>query len=442
MSPTSRTVPLIGVLLLLILSRLPFLSAGFGTDYDAWLLIEASRDLRDSGTYTLSRPPGYPLLEGTFALVPNITPRVANGLSALMSLIAALLTYGLLKNSGRSGALAMACAFAFTPVIWIASTSSIDYLWAWMFVLSSWSCSTRSKPVLAGLLLALATASRLTSVLMVAPLGWLISRRGSRRDLRSFVVCFTLGSVACYLPVLQNYSLGSLLPEYSGPQDLQWILEKGTLGVFGSLGVVVLALALLASAVREPVAPSEELQITEKIRRPAVICIYMYVLLFMALPYESGYLVPVAGALPLYLGTRLGARQSWLFAVGLMLSALISWNGPGPVVKDLQARERELVLIEHATEALQGRTDPTLLLCGDLYSKLRYSLRDRPLEHVTLRMGIQDLDQLPKLRRRHGEVLFVNSVDPWHKANRGYSLWEIARPLLPMDWEQPQQQAP
>jgi hypothetical protein len=48
-----------------------------------------------------------------------------------------------------------------------------------------------------------------------------------------------------------------------------------------------------------------------------------------------------------------------------------------------------------------------------------------------------DRDRLMKAKAEGGEqYLFINTIDPWHRANLGYSLWEVARPLLPGDWRQ------
>ncbi|MBL0103402.1 MAG: hypothetical protein IPP51_06330 [Bacteroidetes bacterium] len=53
----------LGFLLLVFVSRLPFLSAGFGLDGDSWSVSIAARLLHNTGEYVPSRLPGYPVHE-------------------------------------------------------------------------------------------------------------------------------------------------------------------------------------------------------------------------------------------------------------------------------------------------------------------------------------------------------------------------------------------
>jgi hypothetical protein len=72
-----------------------------------------------------------------------------------------------------------------------------------------------------------------------------------------------------------------------------------------------------------------------------------------------------------------------------------------------------------------------------MFSKLRYRLGGTRVGLVELKMAVKDRDLLERAKAEGGEqYLFVNTIDPWHRANLGYSLWEVARPVLPEDWRE------
>ena len=61
--PENTVAQFIFLSLVVFLSRLPFLSAGYGSEEDAWLLPLTAKNIALSGRYELSRAPGHPLQE-------------------------------------------------------------------------------------------------------------------------------------------------------------------------------------------------------------------------------------------------------------------------------------------------------------------------------------------------------------------------------------------
>ncbi len=66
-----------------LLTRLPFLGASYGTDNDAWWVVAAARHIARTREYTVLRFPGYPLHECPVALLERGGPWVVEGASAL-----------------------------------------------------------------------------------------------------------------------------------------------------------------------------------------------------------------------------------------------------------------------------------------------------------------------------------------------------------------------
>ena len=83
-----------GVLLAagVFLTRLPFVWSGFGTDTDTWKFASAVREIADTGRYTASRLPGYPLMEWLCTPFAHLGPWAPNALSAVAAAACAWLT--------------------------------------------------------------------------------------------------------------------------------------------------------------------------------------------------------------------------------------------------------------------------------------------------------------------------------------------------------------
>lgn len=112
-------------MLLVFLSRLPFLSAGYGLDGDSWAVAISAMKLHSSGNYIVSRLPGYPVQEWLTSLVIGGGPLIVNGLTALISTIG-FLFFALTLRALRFRSVYLASyALAAIPIIFIHSTTEI-----------------------------------------------------------------------------------------------------------------------------------------------------------------------------------------------------------------------------------------------------------------------------------------------------------------------------
>src|SRR6266487_4401706 len=161
---------LLAVAVAVLLTRLPFLGAGYGTDNDAWSVVAASRAIARTGAYQVSRFPGFPIPEYAGALLWRGSPWLVNGVSALMCAAAAVLLAVILRRAGARDATLGAVAFAFTPAVYIASVSGMDYLWACAFLMAALVLALERRGAPAGLALGLAAGCRITSIAFLLPL--------------------------------------------------------------------------------------------------------------------------------------------------------------------------------------------------------------------------------------------------------------------------------
>src|SRR5580658_9355025 len=78
------------LVLAVLLTRLPFLGAGYGLHADNWRVALAARHISETGVYEASRMPGYPVQEYVCSLFWRTGPWGLNFLDALFCAAAAV----------------------------------------------------------------------------------------------------------------------------------------------------------------------------------------------------------------------------------------------------------------------------------------------------------------------------------------------------------------
>ena len=306
----SRPVGLALLCVAVLLTRLPFLGAGYGEHADNWRIALAARHIAVTGVYEVSRFPGYPIQEYVCSWFWKTGPFGLNLLDALFCTAAALffalicLEYGV--GDWWLAGFALACA----PVLYVNSVSTKDFPWALAFLLASWWCALRKKPLLAGILLGLAMGVRITSGVAALPLALILIDGAENRVAirRVLITGLTSGVivVAAFIPVYTRYGpdFFNFYAEHAFPTVLQ-IAARMTLEVWGLLGVAGLCLALIsAPALRSrPVVSSRHLLAW-------VSMLIIYAIAFLCLPDEAAYLIP---AVPFVLLLAWWLAPRWAF---------------------------------------------------------------------------------------------------------------------------------
>lgn len=155
-----KSFPLfVGILGCVFVTRLPFLHAGYGIDPDAWRVVLAARSIATSGNYEPSRLPGYPLQELTYSLFAHRDAFFFNGITAALG-AAGIAWFALtLRRFGCKDYLLAGMTLACTPVIFINSTTSMDYVWTLSFMLGSLYWISVGQLILSGVFLGLRSAA-------------------------------------------------------------------------------------------------------------------------------------------------------------------------------------------------------------------------------------------------------------------------------------------
>jgi hypothetical protein len=161
------------IALVITISRLFFVGTSYGSAADAWRVVVAARHLIATGVYVPSRFPGYPLPEYFYALLLKVGLSSAYMFElpvAILSGIAVGLFFFLLLPFGYIAAIGLSLSLAFTPVFFIASSASIDYLYGFAFFMAATLAAFRGAVLWSSLFLGLAVASRPTYALAYFPL--------------------------------------------------------------------------------------------------------------------------------------------------------------------------------------------------------------------------------------------------------------------------------
>ncbi|MFY0674495.1 MAG: DUF2029 domain-containing protein [Bacteroidia bacterium] len=311
---------LIAILTVVIVSRLPFLSDGFGLDNDAWRIANSGSQWLLTGEYIASRLPGYPLHEVLSGVLKNSTYAWHNAIAVLHSGMLAIMVFfiAVQKVSARE-AFFIALAILFIPVVWINSTVNMDYIPATAWVLASILALLANRPVLAGIILGIATGFRITS--SIYGLAYVFY---FRKDLKSLLKAGAAAfGVACLFYSFPFYQYGwsffSFTPIKNYPNWDKFLIDTPLqlFGVFELMAFFILALKSFKKTFKSSLNELEKVLLTT-----AMLCIALYVYQ----PIDIDYLIPAVVLLGLFVFLRNGSYSFILMSVLLVSSLFLRLN--------------------------------------------------------------------------------------------------------------------
>jgi hypothetical protein len=335
--------------LIVLLSRIPFLNAGYGAHVDAWRVANTARHIAETHDYEVSRFPGYPVQEIVCAFLWKGGPIALNGASAFFSAVAALLFALITREMKCRSYFTLGLVLAFAPVFYVNSVTSKDYIWALAFTLGSFYAILRGKPVAAGICLGLAIGSRLTSGVAALPLSLILQglMRNDRpaRKIALFAAASTVTALIVFLPVFIKYGTGFF--DFYDQQYPDWrtIIHRSTAEVWGTFAIFGFLIVLGGMIVRTRTKPPLPPMFTcARFHVFAWVCaIVIYIAVFLRLPHHAAYLIPMM-PFTLLLLARFSPRPAFMaFAVLVIASSFFSFDPAsgfslGDIFKDRQER--------------------------------------------------------------------------------------------------------
>lgn len=424
------------LVLIIVFSRLPFLAAGFGADEDAWQVANNARQIIQNHTYSVSRFPGNPLQDLLFLSKWNQSAFSFNLISTLFCVLASLALYKCVLLSNARKAFYPALSLAFLPVIYIASTNSMDYVpalacicWALYFALSG-------NIIACGVLIGLATGFRISSLGVLLPMAMLLYKRKKLSAVLTLAFSAILVSIICFLPVFLSYQFQFL--QYYQPAVLAGVFKiiyKGTIGVFGVLGM--LATIYFSWKI---LSKTKKLNIwADRYNYACLAAIAVFGAAYLWLPQESAYLIPILPFALLFLARYLSEKENMVFCGLIVLSSFcfgISkkdlYAGPnesalaiplqienqglildplfGPIVQDNQKRKNRMLFCRRVLARAKSQTTPSVLIAGNWWTELVYELKGNKLGNVICEYYLSPV-QIANYERQAYQIQYLPDQD-------------------------------
>jgi hypothetical protein len=321
-------IKLFVVFTIVFISRLPFLDAGYGNEQDGWRVASAARYIGTTGEYKASRLPGFPVVEFMCSLVWKDGAWTMNLLTALASAIAMGTLSLIAKHYKCKDFILLALTFAFTPIVFINSTVTMDYMWAMMFMMFSWYAGLKARPSVAGIILGLATGCRITTALMVVPFTLLFFEKqdlkSSFRMIAKFWIATGIGIIIVYIPVFLHYGT-HFITDYKRDSipSLLIIARFVTIDVWGVIGSIafIATLVLLLVNRKKIFIPSIPTDLSHENVRMWIAVLALFVAGFTLHPMKGGYLIPAIPFFLLLSARYLLRNQFIIMCVAMILSS-------------------------------------------------------------------------------------------------------------------------
>ncbi len=311
---------------------LPMLWLGYGTDLDIGAVLDAGARIRDLD-YAPSRNPGVPVVEAIVAVLDPVGGHILVNLATAAALAATVIAVARLVTTwGHDNGDLVALAFLASPIVLISGTQTADFIWAAAFLTWGALMLARERPVVAGVLLALALGSRSSSLLLIAALlvavGW---EREERR--RVAVAAAVAGPLAAllYVPVWLSFDRRfGFLDATDG-----WVGLSNNVARFllKNYAVVGLALVVLVAVAAPAMVRSLRHWGHDPLLRFAVLGLVATELLFLRMPWKPAHLVPCLLAVVLWIAASDRNRRPflWLVIGAMVLNGLVTFR---PFVAD------------------------------------------------------------------------------------------------------------
>jgi len=300
---------------------LPLIWWGYGTDIDTGYLLDAGERMRDLD-YAPSRNPGVPVVEAVVAVLSPLGHVVVNLLTALALAATVVGCARIVRAWGHDNGDVVALAFLASPIVLIAGTSTGDFVWTLALFVWGALAQIRDRPVVAGVMFALAIGSRTSTVVLIGAFlladAW--DRSARRRSLVAGAVTVPLAALL-FVPAWLSFdrTLGFLehTESWNGFANNLGRFGVKEFGVAGIAMVVVVALAvpaLLRSLRRWNVDP---------LVRFGALGFAATQAMFFLFPWKPAHLLPSMLTLVLWIAASDRNRRSYLW----LLVAAVALNG-------------------------------------------------------------------------------------------------------------------
>ena len=295
-----------------VVSRAFLLPLGFGVDSDAWRIARSGAEWLSSGIYNPSRTPGYPSMELAAGILRN--PIALNAFVALLG-FGAVIAFYMLCRQFRVGRSKLATAvFAFMPLFWVFSASSMDYVPSLCIALFAFVLAGEHRAALAGILFGLALTFRPATIVLLPALIYYTHRNGGIRAAMWSATTAISIAIVCFASLYFVYEIPFTGPFSGGMSFGRRLLFTGyrAFGAFGAGGWIAIAAVIIISIIHRNKS-RETLALAAWVAIP-------FSIMWILIPHESGYWIAIVPFLIIVIFATV-ERSAYLIAIMLVLPA-------------------------------------------------------------------------------------------------------------------------
>lgn len=325
------------LLLAAFFAYLPFTFLNYGSDGDSWgVVYQTAKGFYEQGVYRPSRYPGYPVHEIATTVLNRLGGAFLSNLGTVfISLLAVFCFYRICEFYKIPNKLLICACVAFHPIYVVNAACTIDYLWAvGLFLAGFYLYRVKNRFLFAGVFFGLSVGCRLSSLFLV--FAFFLTELTfhfrpffqEKRRLAAAALAGILGALT-YLPVYifagRNFSfLTYFIGDWTYYEFAVRFVYKNI--YFWGLPAFVLLLYFIAVNVlraEKRRALLRQLKANREIYFFSAIACALLELLFLKVPLEEGYLLPLLPFALLFVNL-LFERERNLWRIFLI--ALVSYN--------------------------------------------------------------------------------------------------------------------
>ncbi|MES2590415.1 MAG: hypothetical protein V4608_00935 [Bacteroidota bacterium] len=439
-----KLFPFITLFLIVLISRIPFLNAGYGVEEDSWGIALAAFHTKVSGVYEPSRLPGHPVQELIYSALWGAGPIVFNGLCAIFSTVAVLFFALILKHLQFKHFFIAALAFAFIPVFYISSTYTIDFAWTQAFVMISLYYLLKHKLLICGIFLGLAIGCRITTGAMLLPFMIIIWQdKNIKHNCINFLKISTpmaLLVILAFIPVIKEFGLSFFMYYDQFPYPpIAKVIYKMTIGVFGTVGIVALGISvllILLNKKKQTFGENFEKHLNKKIIIASVAVIVLYIISYFRLPQKSGYMITIIPFVIILLGYYLNSSHFKFLCCAFLVSSfvcsinltdkargaayskhavLFEVSGQeiffdpfsGPIFSDFSKRKQKIKFTEDVLEKTDSIPSKTVIIAGWWYNELMVEMITKNRNNFVIFESYIDSSKIDKYLAEGYEITYL-----------------------------------
>jgi hypothetical protein len=446
--------------LLVLCSRLPFLDGGYGVEEDSWGIAVAAYHTHLYGVMEASRLPGHPVNEFVYSLFWGYGSWLLNFFSALCSVISFILFYLTAKKLNVKHYAWASLALVFTPVVYINSTCTIDYLWALMFALASFYTLVNKKLVWSAIFLALAVGCRINAAVLFVPyLCWYFFESNKQTNLKPYIIfsgVFAATNFLCFIPIIQVYGWNffSYSDQFPYPNWAK-ILYKASIGVIGLPSLILLIFLFIKNL--------KDFKV--KIKLNALNLMFFSLLIlqigaYLMLPQKSAYLMLLVPFGILWLSHYFTPKSFlWLCMAIIFSSFFMSVNltdhfrgaqhsklaikktiagqeiffDPltGPLINDYSKRLNKLDYTAQVLNKVQKINYPTVIICGWWFNQILIEQMELPTQGLVRFAFYLSPDLMEQYQLKGYQIYYLSEQEVYNDLFYGFSRTKaMANPFL------------